>query len=78
MRTLAVALVAAAFFALTASHAYAMKFSFDPSSGLATKPAGSPVPVAIVVVASLVGGLLIVLERKKARGIWFSDSGKMR
>jgi hypothetical protein len=34
--------------------------------------------MSIVAIASLIGAVLILLERRKAKGIWFSNSERMR
>lgn len=63
---------------LAASNAYAVEFIFDPLSGNATKQVDYTVPAAFVGIAMLVGALVIVLERKKAKGIWFSNSERLK
>ena len=83
MRAVALTVSATATFVLflvtsLSSSAYAAQFSFDPSNGNALKHADYTLPAALIAIASLVGGLLIVLERKKARGIWFSNNERMR
>lgn len=35
-------------------------------------------PAGLAVLVMLAGSLLIVFERKKARGIWFSDNEKLK
>jgi hypothetical protein len=63
---------------LTTANAYAVQFSFDPSTG---EPYGQPdlgVPAAIIGIATVAGALLIVNERRKAKGIWFSGSERLK
>lgn len=78
MRTTALAIAALATLALAATNAHAAQFTFDPDSGINVKKSDNLVPIAIIAIASLIGALLIALERKKAKGIWFSNSGRMR
>ena len=77
MRTIAFA-IAALVLVGAATNSYAAQFSFDPSSGTKVERSGSIIPLAIVAIASLVGALLIALERKKAKGIWFSNSERLK
>ncbi|HXG08113.1 MAG TPA: hypothetical protein VNI77_12400 [Nitrososphaera sp.] len=68
--------VALLFFAVT--NAYAMSFSFNPSTGELYHQMDIRLPAAIVAVTSAAGLFLIFNERKKAKGIWFSDSGRLK
>lgn len=63
---------------LVSDNAFAAQFAFDPHSGIGSKQPGSLLPVAIIAVASLLEAILIALERKKAKGIWFSNSGRLK
>ena len=79
MRTLALTVSSIALVLFSASSsAFAAQFSFDPTSGDAFRQADYTVPAVLIAIASLVGGLLIVLERKKASGIWFSNDERLR
>ncbi len=60
------------------TNVYAIQFSFNPSTGESPKPVGFGLPATIIGVASLVGAVLIIQERKKARGIWFSDRERLK
>jgi hypothetical protein len=63
---------------LAATNAYAVQFSFDPSTGNTFKPADFGLPTVLIASASIVGALLIINERRKARGIWFSNSERLK
>jgi hypothetical protein len=63
---------------LAATNAYAAQFSFNPSTGAPYGQSDLRVPVGIVVLVSAAGAFLIVHERKKAKGIWFSDSERLK
>lgn len=60
------------------STAEAAQFSFDVVSEEATGRPDSIIPVGLVVAVSLIGALLIVLERKKARGMWSTNDRRLR
>jgi hypothetical protein len=78
MRSAILAVASIMLVTLAATNAYAVEFVFDPLSGSATKQVDSAIPAALVAVALLVGALVIVLERKKARGIWFSNNERLK
>ena len=63
---------------LAATNAYAMQFSFNASTGVPYNQSDLRLPVGIVALMSAAGALLIVHERKKAKGIWFSDSERLK
>jgi hypothetical protein len=63
---------------LSTSNAYAAQFSFNPSTGESYRQVDFTVPSIIIVTASVIGALLIVNERKKAKGIWFSNSERLK
>lgn len=63
---------------LAQSSALATRFSFDPASGTPLTPANYIIPIAVVAIVSFVGALLIVSERKKAKGIWFSNGERLK
>ncbi|HKU48713.1 MAG TPA: hypothetical protein VJP79_02065 [Nitrososphaera sp.] len=63
---------------ITTTNAFAMQFSFDPSSGKAIDQPGFAVPGSIIAIVSGIGALVIVLERRRAKGIWFSNSERLR
>lgn len=67
-----------AFLSLVTANAYAMQFSFDPSTGETYGQIDIRLPAGLVAVALAAGGLLIINERRKAKGIWFSDSGRLK
>ncbi len=66
------------FLATTTTNAYAEQFSFDPSTGQVFRAGDFALPGLLIGIASLVGALLIINEKRKAKGIWFSNSEKMR
>jgi hypothetical protein len=68
----------AALLLLAGSTAEAAQFSFDVASGDVVDRPDSIIPVGLVVAVSLIGALLIVLERKKARGIWSTNDRRLR
>ena len=63
---------------LATANAYATQFSFNPSTGEPYGQFDLRVPAAIVAAASVAGALLIVSERRRAKGIWFSDSERLK
>jgi hypothetical protein len=65
-------------FITATTNVYALPFSFNLSTGESIKPSDFGLPAALIGVASLVGALLIINERKKAKGIWFSNSEKLK
>ena len=58
--------------------ALATQFSFDPVAVISPHNTDFSLPVSLVAIVSLLGGLVILLERKKARGIWFSNNERLR
>lgn len=78
MRTLVLTLIALAFLGPAGHDAFAEQFAFDPHSSIGSNQHGSVIPVAIVAIVSAVGSILILLERRKAKGIWFSNSERLR
>ena len=78
MRTIATIIAAFALLGLTVSNSYAAQFAFDPDIITNVENPNNIVPIGIVAIASLVGALIIALERKKAKGIWFSDNERMK
>ena len=78
MRTylLAAPMILALFLATT--NAYAVQFSFEPSTGNSFKSADFDLPAVLIVSASLMGALLIINERRRAKGIWFSNSERLK
>jgi hypothetical protein len=63
---------------LVTANAYATQFSFDPSTGEIYDQIDIRLPAGLVAAALAAGGLLIINERRKAKGIWFSDSGRLK
>ena len=63
---------------LATTNAYAAQFSFDPSSGEPYGHIDFRMPAAIIAVVSVAGAFVIINERRKAKGIWFSDSGPLK
>jgi hypothetical protein len=63
---------------LATANAYAAQFSFDPSTGEPYGQIDFRMPGAIIAIVSVVGAFVIINERRKARGIWFSDNGPLK
>ena len=83
MRTYILAAPAAILFlmiilATTASAVYAVQFSFDPSSGEPYGQVDFGMPALLIGLAAITGFLLVINERRKAKGIWFSNNERMR
>ena len=62
----------------TNGNVHAVKFSFDSSTGESQQPANFGLPAALIGIASLAGVVLIINERKKSKGIWFSNSERLK
>jgi hypothetical protein len=62
----------------TASAVYAVQFSFDPSSGEPYGQVDFGMPALLIGLAAITGFLLVINERRKAKGIWFSNNERMR
>jgi hypothetical protein len=62
----------------TASAVYAVQFSFDPSSGEPYGQVDFGMPALLIGLAAIAGFLLVINERRKAKGIWFSNNERMR
>lgn len=77
MKALTLAVPIAMLF-LAAANAHAAQFSFNPSTGEPYGQFDLRLPAAIVAVASVAGALLIISERRKSKGIWFSDSERLK
>ncbi|MGI0037820.1 MAG: hypothetical protein ACRD99_05630 [Nitrososphaera sp.] len=67
MRTAVLTLLALALLLPVTDNAFAAQFAFDPHSGTGSNPPGGVIPVAIVAIASLLGGILIILERRRQK-----------
>lgn len=84
MRTYILAAPAAILFLMmmllttTASAVYAVQFSFDPSSGEPYGQVDFSMPALLIGLAAITGFLLVINERRKAKGIWFSNNERMR
>lgn len=63
---------------LATTSAYAAQFSFNPSTGEPHGQFDFSLPTAMIAIASAAGALLMIHERRKARGIWFSDSERLK
>ena len=63
---------------LTAANAYATQFSFDPATGEQHGQLDFRLPAGLIGIAAAAGALLIIRERRKAKGIWFSDSDPLK
>jgi hypothetical protein len=63
---------------LATANAYAAQFSFNPSTGEPYGQIDFRMPGAIIAIVSVAGVFLIIRERRKARGIWFSDSEPLK
>jgi hypothetical protein len=77
VRTLVLIAPIALLFLVTAN-AYATQFSFNPSTGELYGQIDIRLPAALVAVTSAAGAFLIINERRKAKGLWFSDSGRLK
>ena len=64
-------------FFLATTNVYAMQVTINPSTD-SYRQADFGIPAIIIAAAAVVGALLLVGERKKAKGIWFSNSEKLR
>jgi hypothetical protein len=62
----------------TASAVHAVQFSFDPSSGEPYGQVDFGMPALLIGLAAITGFLLVINERRKAKGIWFSNNERMR
>jgi hypothetical protein len=62
---------------LATTNAYAVQFSFNTSTGEPSGQSDFSLPAALIALASVAGAFLIVNERRKARGIWFSNSERL-
>lgn len=84
MRTYILAAPAAILFLMmmllttTASAVYAVQFSFDPSSGEPYGQVDFGMPALLIGLVAITGFLLVINERRKAKGIWFSNNERMR
>jgi uncharacterized integral membrane protein len=63
---------------LATTNAYATQFSFNTSTGEPSGQFDFSLPAAMIALASVVGAILIIYERRKARGIWFSNSERLK
>jgi hypothetical protein len=63
---------------IVANNAYATQFYFNTSSGKPSSQLNFGLPAIMIALASVVGALLIIKERKKARGIWFSNNERLK
>ena len=78
MKTAAIATTVVILMILTTTSAHAAEFVFDPLSGDTPKKIDFLVPAALMAVALTLGALIIALERRKAKGIWFSNSETLK
>jgi hypothetical protein len=78
MRAIAFAIAALAVLGFAVTNSYASQFAFDPDSRINFGKPDNIVPIGIIVIACLVGAVIIAMERRKAKGIWFSNSERMR
>lgn len=84
MRTYILAAPAAILFLMmmmlttTASAVYAVQFSFDPSSGEPYGQVDFGMPALLIGLVAITGFLLVINERRKAKGIWSSNNERMR
>ena len=63
---------------LATFNAYATQFYFNTSIGKSPDQVNFDLPAILIVLASVAGALLIIKERKKARGIWFSNNERLK
>ena len=67
-----------AFLFLAAADAYAVQFSFDPATGEPHGQFNFRLPAVLIGIAAAAGAFLIIRERRKAKGIWFSNSEPLK
>ena len=63
---------------LAMANAYATQFPSDASTGESYGQSDFGLPAATITIVSAAGAFLIISERRKARGIWFSDSERLK
>ncbi len=78
MRALIILAMPIALLFLATTTACATQFSFYTSTGEPSGQFDFGLPVALMAVASAVGAFLITNEIKKAKGIWFSNSERLK
>ncbi|MEO9321571.1 MAG: hypothetical protein ABI361_12970 [Nitrososphaera sp.] len=60
------------------SNVSALEFSFDPNGGYPLSSQNFTLPVLLIGLVSLGGIFIIAGERKKAKGIWFTNKENLR
>lgn len=60
------------------SNASALQFSFDPNGGYVLAQQNYALPALLIGLVSLGGIFVAAGERKKAKGIWFSNRERLR
>jgi hypothetical protein len=55
-----------------------MQFSFNTCTGEPFAQFDFSLPAAVIPIASVAGAFLIINERRKPRGIWFSNSERLK
>lgn len=63
---------------IVTTNAYAVQFSFNTSTGEPLGQLDFRLPAVLIALASAIGALLIINERKKTKGIWFSNSERLK
>jgi len=77
MKALILTAPIALLFRMTAN-AYATQFSFDPATGEPHGQFDFRLPAGLIGIAVAAGAFLIIHERRKAKGIWFSNSEPLK
>ena len=62
------------FLFLAAVDVYTVQISFDPVTGEPHRQFVFRLPTGLIGIAAAAGAFLIIHERRKAKGIWFSNS----
>jgi hypothetical protein len=60
------------------ANAYTTQFSFDPATGEPHGQFDFRLPAGLIGIAAAAGAFLIIHERRKAKGIWFSNSEPLK
>lgn len=63
---------------LATAGAYAEQFSFNPETGQPQARFDLTVPGIVIGIIAAAGAFLIIHERRKAKGIWFSNSEPLK
>ena len=77
MKVLILAAPIARLFLIT-TNAYATQFSFDPATGEPNGKFDFRLPAARIGIIAAAGAFLTIHERRKAKGIWFSNNEPLK